>query len=60
MCDGKNPTPEQQKDVHYSGSRNLEDDDELYEFDDLCIKNPEEVIGNVDDSKGKPEGSFCP
>lgn len=34
-------------------------DDELYEFDQLCLERPEEVLINeLDDSPRKPESSL--
>jgi hypothetical protein len=55
--DNQNLTPMQLCDVHFSSEIELEDDDELYEFDQLCLERPEEIIG-VDDSARKPESPF--
>ncbi|MGL6268971.1 MAG: hypothetical protein ACRC2O_13655 [Chitinophagaceae bacterium] len=54
MSEPENLLPVQVCDVHFSSEIELEDDDELYEFDDFCLKNPEEVT-HVDDSQGKPQ-----
>lgn len=51
-------TPEQLEGVHLCSTRCLEDDDELYAFDELCLENPEEALKRVDDSEGKPKSSL--
>jgi hypothetical protein len=59
MIETEKITPEQLEGVHLCSTRELEDDDELYEFDQLCLERPEEVLINeLDDSPRKPESSL--